>query len=121
MRIWGRLPPDVHGKRAWVEVTTDPVTGLNDGVYLTWLAQVLQLNLNESPFYADWGIPAIASVRQQIPPDYYVALTQKRFAKYFAFLSIVKAPPTGRLPATPTYIGNVVTNVGYQNTMQVPT
>jgi hypothetical protein len=44
-----------------VEVTTD-ANGYNDAVYLTTLSQVLKLNLGESPFYANYGIPQYQSV-----------------------------------------------------------
>ena len=96
-----------------VETTPD---GQNDGVYLTTLAQVFKLNLGESPFYRDYGIPAKPSVVQQIFPDFYVARTQRQFAPFFASLLVAKeASPT------PTYRVNVTTNQGYRQTMVVPT
>ena len=88
MRTYGRTT-DKLGRRQWVEVTTD-VNGSDDFVWLVTLQQVLLLNLNESPFYANYGIPAQQSVVQQIYPDYYVALTQIYFAAYFAYLSVAK-------------------------------
>jgi len=102
MRVYGRSP--VTGK--WVVVTTD-ANGYNDNVYLTALVQCLKLNLNESPFWANWGIPAQQSVVTQIFPDFYVALMQQRYAQYFASLVIVKVPSS-----TPTYNITVVTNQG---------
>ena len=57
----------------WVEVSTD-ANGYNDAVWLTTLAQVLQLGLNESPFYGNYGIPAQQSAVTQVFPDYYVII-----------------------------------------------
>jgi len=109
MRTWGRVTnPD--GSRTWVEVSTD-AKGYNDQVYLTTLVQVLQLNLGESPFFGDWGIPAAASVLQQVQPDYYVSLTQQRFAQYFASILLAKRPQPPNQP-TPVYALRVVTQQG---------
>lgn len=52
MRTYGR---DKDGK--WVTVTTDE-NGFNDSVYLTTLVQNLKLSPQESPFFANHGIPA---------------------------------------------------------------
>ena len=100
MRTWGR----VGG--VWTEVSTD-AQGNNDYVYITTLIQVLLLNLNESPFYADYGIPAQRSVVTQIFPDYYVVVTQKKFAPYFSSLQISK-----QSAPMPTYLINLVTKQG---------
>jgi hypothetical protein len=67
-------------------------------VFLVTLIQNLLLNLNESPFYADRGLPAHQSVVQQVAPDTYVNLTQQRFAPYFANLVVTRIPG-----ATPKY------------------
>lgn len=91
----------------WVQVDTDS-NGYNDLVWLTTLIQTLKLNLNESPFYATYGIPAQQSVVQQVFPDYYVALTQQAFSQYFASLLISKQSGT----TTPTYLVNVTTHQG---------
>lgn len=99
----------------WVMVQTDPTTGLDDMVYVTALCQALALNLNESPFYADWGIPAIQSVMQQVFPDFYVMLTQIRFAPFFANLQITK-----QTSPTPTYNVTVTTHAGVVINAQVP-
>lgn len=104
MRTYGRTKnPD--GSLSWVEVSTSSNSD-NSNVYLTALVQALKLNLNESPFYGDWGIPAHPSVVQQIPPDYNVMLTQQRFAPYFASLIVSRIsanPPTYRVSATTNY------------------
>jgi hypothetical protein len=101
MRTYGRITnPD--GSKKWVEVTTD-ANGFNDWVYLTTFCQVLKLNLGESPFYADWGIPAKQTIIQQVQPDFYISRTQARFAQYFANIAIAKVsnnPPTYQVAVT---------------------
>lgn len=88
MRTYGRIyNPD--GTYRWVEVTTD-ANGKNDAVYLTTLSQVLGLNLGESPFYANYGIPQYQTVVTQVFPDYYAMVTQMQFAPYFASLTITR-------------------------------
>jgi hypothetical protein len=95
-------------------VTTDP-NGFNDAVWLTTICQVLKLSLNESPFYANYGIPAKTAVMQQIFPDYYVFATQKQFSQYFSSLIISKEQSP-----TPTYQVNVTTNQGAKVSRSVP-
>jgi hypothetical protein len=90
-RTWGRTRDTLSGKKTWRQVTTD-AQGFDDMVMLTTLAQVCKLNLGESPFYADWGIPAQASVITQIYPDFYVQLTQQRFAPFFMSLFLQHLP-----------------------------
>lgn len=108
MRTYGR---DANGD--WVVVTTDP-QGLNDAVFITTLIQNLKLELGESPFYGDFGIPSEQAVAQQVFPDYYVALTQQRFAGYFASLGI------GRVSVSPpTYQVNLITNQGFKVSTEV--
>lgn len=103
MRAWGRVYNE-DGSYTWQASETDPVTGDNTWVYITNLIQVLKLVLGESPFFSDWGIPAINSVLQQIAPDLYVQITQQRFAPFFAALSISRittaTQPTYRIVAT---------------------
>lgn len=113
MRTWGRVyAPD--GSYTWTEVSTD-ANGFNDQVYITDLIQVLKLNLGESPFYADYGIPAVQSIAQQVAPDFYVARTQAQFAAYFANLVVSKES----VP-TPTYNVAITTNSGVKIRMQIP-
>ena len=114
MRTYGRVLNPATGNLSWQVVTTD-AAGYNDYVYLTTLCQVLQLNLNESPFYANYGIPAQQSVIQQLFPDYYVSVTQQQFARYFASLTISKVKSR-----TPTYQVSVVTNQGVAAAEYVP-
>lgn len=109
MRTYGKI------NGAWAVVESDAVNG-DTYVYLTTLIQCLKLVLGESPFYANHGIPAQQSVQQQIPPDYYVALTQSQFAAYFASLIIAKLDAP-----TPTYRVDVTTNVGTRITGEVAT
>jgi hypothetical protein len=119
MRVWGRVT-DEFGNTTWVEVSTSP-TGDNSLVYLTWLAQVLKLNLRESPFYASWGIPAEQSVIQQIAPDFYVTLTQQRFTKYFTSLALSKYQATGQNGApAPGYNIRVIFKSGASVSYGVP-
>src|SRR5262252_8389398 len=110
MRTYGRVYTyDVGGrptKGPWQIITTD-ANGYNDMVMLTTLAQVLMLNLGESPFYANYGIPAKQSVLQQIHPDFNVAFTQQAFSPQFATLLVAK-----REDLTPTYDIYVTTKLG---------
>ena len=116
MRVYGRTT-DVNGNKTWVEVETD-ANGLNDYVYITALAQELQLNLGESPFWGDRGIPAHPSVVQQVAPDYYTMLVQKRYAPFFTSLVISKIPESPGVD--PTYRVNVTTQYGVSAELHVP-
>lgn len=106
MRIYGRIPNGSGGLQ-WVEVSTD-ANGFNDNVYVTAFCQVLLLNLNESPFYATFGIPQQQSVLQQVFPDYYVSLMQQVYSQFFASLLVTKVPNV----STPTYNVQIITNQG---------
>lgn len=113
MRTYGRVYAS-DGSYEWVKIETDEF-GSNDYVWLTTLIQSLLLNLGESPFYANYGIPAHPSVVQQIFPDFYVYRTQQQFAPYFANLIIIKEPDP-----TPTYEVNVTLNNGTKIAASVP-
>lgn len=89
MRTYGRIYSGTSYQ--WVEVSTDE-NGFNDNVMMTTLCQVLQLGRGESPFYANYGIPAQQSIVTQVMPDFYVMQTQEQFAPYFASLTIVRVP-----------------------------
>ena len=115
MRTYGRVT-DERGKTTWVEVTTD-ASGANDYVWVTTLIQCLKLNLGESPFYANYGIPAHPSIVQQIYPDFYVAMTQQQFSGYFASLVVAKVNGVGK----PFYRINVTTNQGVKVAADIPT
>lgn len=119
MRIWGRINQANGSGGTWVAVTTD-ANGLNDAVRLTNLAQVLKLNLNEDPFYANYGIPAEQSVISQVQPDYYAVRTQQLFAGYFAALTISKVPAKPNQPK-PTYNIAMTPNQGAILVNPVPT
>ena len=106
MRVYGRKY-FTNGTTQWVEITTDS-SGFNDSVYITSLIQTLLLNVGESPFYANAGIPAQRSVLQQLFPDYYVNQIQLQFSPYFASLNIQKLPNT----TVPTYNIYIVTHLG---------
>ncbi|OZA75780.1 MAG: hypothetical protein B7X71_10585 [Polynucleobacter sp. 39-46-10] len=106
MRIYGRTY-DLLGNATWHEITTD-ADGMHDSVYLTALAQDLQLNLGESPFFAANGIPAQQSVVTQVFPDYYAMLAQSQYSGYFASLVINRVPQS----TPPVYNVRAVTNKG---------
>lgn len=114
LRTWGRTY-DLYGNPTWVEVTTD-TNGFNDLVYLTTLAQVLKLNLGESPFFANYGLPAHQTIVTQVAPDFYLTATQQQFAQYFASLTIARLAPTppliGKAADSPTYQINAVAHNG---------
>lgn len=119
MRVWGR-DYDVNGNYVWKEVETD-ANGFNDAVYVTAFAQVLQLQTNESPFYADYGIPAIQSVLSQIFPDLNVALMQQRYAPYFAMLRVQKVNAINRYGSpTPVYNVGIITQAGSSISLTIP-
>jgi hypothetical protein len=121
MRVFGRTRNVLTGKKTWWVVTTD-INGFNDSVYLTALAQVIKLNLGESPFFAQYGIPAHESVVTQIFPDFYLAFTQQQYAGYFASLLLISNPvPQGSADSfaagqdgapAPRYYISVLTNTG---------
>jgi hypothetical protein len=121
MRTYGRTQDVRSGKKTWWVVTTD-VNGFNDSVWLTDLAQVCKLNLGESPFFANFGIPAHPSVVTQVFPDFFLARTQQQFASHFASLILTTLPVDqgtadsfasgqGGAPA-PRYYFSVLTNYG---------
>jgi hypothetical protein len=90
------------GTKTWVEVTTD-ANNFDDNVWLTTLAQALKLNLGESPFNANLGIPQMQTVVTQVMPDFYVSQIQQYFAPYFASLAITRVqgsfPPVYQVTA----------------------
>jgi len=119
MRCWGRTY-HTDGTYTWNEVTTD-ANGYNDAVYVTALAQVLQLNQNESPFWANYGIPAIQSVTTQVFPDLAVYFTQQQYARYFASLKISKINALNQYQVpTPVYQVNIITQQGSIINFNVP-
>lgn len=106
MRVYGRTT-DLLGNKTWVEVTTD-ADGYNDSVYLTALAQDLQLNLGESPFYSGYGIPSFQSLVTQVYPDYYAMIAQAQYSQYFSSLTIARIPQS----SPPVYNVQAITNRG---------
>lgn len=111
MQVFGRTY-DEFGNPSWNVVTTD-ANGMNGEVYLTAFIQALKLNLGESPFYANYGIPAEQSVLTQIMPDINVAFMQRQYAGYFASLTakrIASNPPTYQITAQ-TLAGTILTAV----------
>lgn len=98
MRVYGRIT-NGDGSKTWVVVQTDQATGSNAWIYVTALCQALLLNLNESPFYSQFGIPAQQSVQMQVAPDLYVTRIQQYFSQFFASLIVAKDPAA----SVPTY------------------
>lgn len=121
MRVFGRVQNE-DGTYTWTVVETD-ANGFNDYIYLTAMIQEIKLNLGESPFWGNRGIPAYPSVVQQVAPDYYTFLLQQRWAPYFLNLIIAKVPDQvdDRGRPVPTYRINVTTNQGVQVELEVPT
>ena len=115
MRTWGRQYSE-NGTYQWVEVSTD-ANGFNDNVYLTTLVQTLQLNLGESPFFANYGIPAYQTIVTQVFPDFYAMATQEQFAPFFSSLTITRVQ--GSSP--PVYNVAAIANSGALLTTQVAT
>lgn len=112
MRTYGRI------NGVWVVVETD-AQGNDDLVWLATLAQCLQLTPGESPFFANYGIPAQQSVVTQIFPDYYVALMQSLFAQYFSSLAIARIRPQDGVQVDVQYDVHVVTHSGALLNQQV--
>jgi len=114
MRVYGRVPVDPvfdpKGPKKWVVVETTK-NGLNDACYVTALAQTCKLNLNESPFWANFGIPAKQSVISQIVPDLYIILIQKFYQQFFSSLLVAKVPAVDGI--TPQYKFSITTNAGF--------
>ena len=120
MRVWGRQYNPTKTAYEWIEVTTD-ANGYNDAVYITALAQVLQLNQGESPFWANYGIPAIQSITTQVFPDLAVYFTQQQYSKYFSSLKITKTKATNEFNVpTPVYQVNIITQKGSIVNFSVP-
>lgn len=123
MRVWGRVKDEL-GNLTWVPVTTD-ANGFNDACHVTALAQCFKLNTGESPFYAADGIPALQSVKTQVPPDVFVARIQQRFSNpvpFFASLVISRTdkPITdAKQEPVPTYQVNVLTHQGSRFVFEV--
>ena len=99
----------------WTEVATDPTTGLNDLLWVTTLCQTLLLNLGESPFFGNYGIPAYQTIVTQVWPDFYVAFTQQQFSQYFASLIISR-----RQSPFPAYDVKITTHQGQKLNPVVP-
>jgi hypothetical protein len=123
VRTYGRIVPDplYPDVKKWVEVDTD-VNSFNDMVWLTTLIQVIKLNLGESPFYSNYGIPAHQSVVTQIAPDLYMSNIQQQFSPHFLSLIISRQPNATDSDGTPapSYLVSVITTYGAILTVVVP-
>lgn len=114
MRLWARQHDQAGNPTGWVAVKTAP-NGDNTNVWIVNLIQVLLLNRNESPFFANYGIPDQPTIAQQVFPDIYVWQTQQQFSQYFASLIIARQPGS-----VPKYIVNIVTKTGAVVNLEVP-
>ena len=112
LRTYGRTY-DLYGKPTWIEIVTDD-NGYDDAVWITTLIQCIKLNLAESPFYANYGIPAQQSVVTQIFPDYYISLLQTYFSPYFASLQVSRVSAN-----EPVYNVDVITHQGAKIQTQI--
>lgn len=110
-RVWARIHND-DGTRTWQAIETTSA-GSNDNLNFIWLQNVLLLNINESPFYSDWGVPVHQTMVSQILPDYYMSLIQRRFSEYFASVIINRISAT-----TPTYSISVTSATGFTATQK---
>jgi hypothetical protein len=123
MRTYGRIVPDplYPDVKQWVVVETD-ANGFDDMVWLTTVVQTIRLNLGESPFYANYGIPAHASVMSQIAPDTYLSKIQQQYAPYFLSLIISRQADAvdERGILSPYYLVSVITKYGAFLSAQVP-
>ena len=106
MRTYGRVT-NSSDVSVWTQVDSDSTGNFEYG-YVTTLIQCLKMSLGESPFYANYGIPAQRAVIQQVFPDFYVLTTQQQFAPFFASLQITKVETA----LDPTYNVNVITTQG---------
>lgn len=113
MRTYGRVY-DNQGQPTWTVIETSP-QGFDDYVWVTTLIQCLLLNLSESPFYANYGIPAQQALVQQVFPDFYVIQTQRQFLPYFASLIVFKVADPD-----PHYKVNIVTQQGVPIAASIP-
>ena len=113
-RIWGRTKNE-DGTYNWVKVETPTYSDFDYG-YVVNLIQVLKLQLGESPFYANYGIPAQKSVITQIFPDFFVTQTQIQFAPYFSSLLVSKDQNS----QTPIYNISVTLLNGTKFQRQIP-
>lgn len=92
MRTYGK-----NESGQWVEIDNTSY------IWLATLAQTLRLNQGESPFFANYGIPAIGAVLAQVAPNAAINRTQQQYAPYFSSLSVYKdatqTDPTYRINA----------------------
>jgi hypothetical protein len=122
MRTFGRVPvpfppsgveysqSTFYPAYKWVEVVPD-ANGDSDYVYITALLQCFRLNLGESPFWSNFGIPAKISIQTQQAPSYYISFIQTYFSQYFASLIIAQVP-TSPNNTTPIYNVSIVRKNG---------
>lgn len=120
MRVYGRVPVDFRdpkGPLKWVVVETTK-EGLNDDVYITAMAQTIKLNVNESPFFGNFGLPAHQSVMMQLMPDFFIIQIQQFYLQFFASLLVSRIPDPeisrDKNVQAPIYRFSVITNLGFK-------
>lgn len=99
------LPTGEQGLYTAYDLSQGEVAIVDSGyIWLATLAQTLRLNQGESPFYANYGVPAQQSVISQIAPTTAVNRTQAQFSQYFSTLTVIRDPnatePTYNVNAT---------------------
>jgi hypothetical protein len=89
----------VNGK--FVKVTEEST------VWATTFIHTLKLNLGESPFFANYGLPSQESVMTQIAPDFFIEHTRQQYSDKFAILKM-----TTKAAINPTYDAFIMTKQG---------
>jgi hypothetical protein len=89
LRTYGRSTNQDTGITSWVTVTSTP-EGSDELVWFTDLLQALQLDLGESPFFGNVGIPVQETIASGIYPDFYVNALQNYYSPNFAVLYITR-------------------------------
>lgn len=119
IRTYGRVG-QVNGQGGTWTVVTPDANGETANIYLTTTIQTLKLSRNESPFWANYGIPAEQTIVSQIFPDLYVSQTQSQFSPFFSSLVLTRGPSTPPA-AGPKYNVTAVSNSGAVLNAQVAT
>ena len=88
MRVYGRTIDNTRPNAnfyKWQVVQDD-----DDNIRLTHLIQVLQMDIQESPFYSNWGMPVANALITGVLSDVAINNTINQFAQYFAALQITR-------------------------------
>lgn len=101
--VWGRTY-SADGTPSWVQVSQDQ-NGFSDYVYIAAMIQCVKLNLGESPFWGNYGLPAHQAVEQQLPPDYNMQFIAQFFMQFFASVIVTRTPPSFSANVAPENTG----------------